>query len=285
MPRTLWSGSISFGLVNIPVRLVAAVKDRTVRFHKLHESDGMRLHQKMVCPADGREVPDEETVRGYEVNPGSYVIVEKEEFDALAPVSSRTINITDFVDLSDIDPVYYERPYYLLPGDQAARPYGLLVRAMTDARRVGIARFVMHGKGYLAALRPVGRLICLETMRFADEVETADSFEEATPEPDANERELEIAQRLIEMLSETFEPGKYHDEYREALLELVERKAGGEELITAPVEAEEPGKVIDLMAALEASLEQARGQQRKQGAGRDVGRKTKGSGKRQERAG
>lgn len=264
MPRALWSGSISFGLVNIPVRLAVAVKDRSVRFHKLHRSDGVRLHQKMVCPADGEEVTDEETARGYEISQGAYVVVEQEELDALAPRSSRTIDITDFVDLADIDPVYYERPYYLLPEEQAARPYGLLVRAMTDARKVGIARFVMHNKEYLAALRPVGKVICLETMRFADEVVTADVFEEAVPEPDAKARELDIALQLIDMLSAAFEPGKYRDEHREALLALVERKAEGEEVITAPVEAEETGKVIDLMAALEESLQRARERQREE---------------------
>jgi DNA end-binding protein Ku len=266
MPRAIWSGSISFGLVNIPVKLVVAVRDKTVRFHKLHASDGVRLHQKMFCPADGEEVDDEDTVRGYEISSGAYVVVRQEELDALAPKASRTIEITDFVDQSEIDPVYYDRPYYVIPDEQAAKAYSLLVKVMSDASKVGIAKVVMHNKEYLVALRPLGGVLCLETMRFGDEVMPTEDLEEKAPELKVEDRQLGLARQLVDMLSSTFEPGKYHDEYREAVLEMVERKAEGEEVLLPSVEVEEPGKVIDLMAALESSLARAGGGKRS-GAG------------------
>lgn len=258
MPRSIWSGSISFGLVNIPVKLVVAVRDKSVRFHKLHAGDGMRLQQKMVCPADGEEVSDEDTVRGYELDSGEYVVVGQEELDALAPKAGRTIEITDFVDLAEVDPVYYERPYYLVPDEQSARPYALLIEAMLDTGRVGVAKFVMHNKEYLAVLRPVDGVICMETMRFGDEVVRPADLEIPGPEAKAEPRQLEIARQLIDALYTKFEPARYHDDYREAVAGLIERKAEGREVVAPAAEVEEPGKVIDLMAALEASLSRAR---------------------------
>jgi DNA end-binding protein Ku len=264
MPRALWSGAISFGLVSIPVKLYGAVRDQGVHFHLLHAADGVRIHQKMVCPEDGDEVDLDDVVKGYEVAPDQFVVVHQDELDSLAPKASRAIEILDFVDLADIDPVYYQHPYYLVPDEEAARPYSLLVKAMTDSSKVGIGRFVMRNKEYLAALRPLNGLVCLETMHFFDEVVDAAELAELPEQPEPSERELSMAKQLIETLASPFEPGRYHDEYREAVMELVETRAEGQEFV-APPPAEEPGKVIDLMSALEESL--ARAKERKESAG------------------
>ena len=264
MPRALWSGAISFGLVSIPVKLFGAVRDRGVHFHLLHAADGMRLRQKLECPADGEEVTPDDIVKGYEINPDQYVIVHSDELDSLAPKASRAIEILDFVNLAEIDPVYYQHPYFLVPEEQAARPYSLLVRAMGDSGKTGIGKFVMRNKEYLAALRPVGGLICLQTMHFADEVVGAAEAAELPGQQEPSERELSIAMQLIDALASPFEPEKYHDEYRESVMELVESKAEGQEIVVPPA-VEEPGKVIDLMSALEQSL--ARARDKKESAG------------------
>jgi DNA end-binding protein Ku len=257
MPRSIWTGAISFGLVNVPVKLYSAVSKKTVRFHQLHESDGVRIQQKRVCPADGEEVAWEEIVKGYEISPDHYVVVTPEELEALDPKKTKTIDIEEFVDLEDIDPLYYDHPYYLLPGQGAAKPYKLLVDAMKDANKVAIARVVIRTKEQLVAVRPLGDVLAMATMNFADEVVDPDSFDEAPGEDiDTTKRELEMARQLIDSLSADFEPGKYHDEYREAVLELIEKKADGQEIVLQP--AEEPERVPDLMAALEASLAAAK---------------------------
>lgn len=264
MPRVIWNGSISFGLVNIPVRMFVAVRDMSVHFHLLHARDGTRVHQKLFCPADGEELEHEDTVRGYEISPETYVVVHQDELDALAPKASRTIEILDFVEIEEIDPVYYQHPYYILPEERSAKPYGLLVKALQDSGRVGIGKFVMRNKEYLAALRPVGGLICLETMRFADEVMPVGDIEKFELEQEPSERELAMAMQLIDTLSAGFDPERYHDEYRESVMELIESKAEGQEVaVSAPVE--EPGQVVDLMSALEESL--ARAKERKERAG------------------
>ena len=257
MARAIWSGAISFGLVNIPVKLYGAVRDRNVHFHMLHESDGARVRQLLVCSADGEEVTLDDIVKGYEVSPDQYVVVQAGELDALAPRATRLIEVLDFVDISQIDPVYYQHPYFLVPDEQGARAYSLLLKAMSDAGKVGIGKVVMRNKEYLAALRPLGRAICLETMHFADEVVPAESLEELPGEVEATERELEMARQLIDMLASPFEPGRYHDDYRESVMDLIEIRAEGQEY-TMPEPAEEPGEVIDLMSALEASLARAK---------------------------
>ena len=258
MPRSIWTGAISFGLVNVPVKLYSAVSKKTVRFHQLHAADGVRIQQKRVCPADGEEVPWDDIVKGYEISPDRYVVVTSEELEALDPKKTRTIDIEEFVDLSDIDPLYYDHPYYLLPGQGAAKPYKLLVDAMADAGKVAIARVVIRTKEQLVAIRPLEGVLAMATMNFADEVVNPDSFDE-TPgdEVDTTKRELDMARQLIESLTAEFDPEKFHDEYREAVLDLIERKAEGEEVVLQPV-AEEPEKVPDLMAALEASLDAAK---------------------------
>ena len=257
MPRSIWTGAISFGLVNVPVKLYSAVSKKTVRFHQLHESDGVRIQQKRVCPADGEEVAWEDIVKGYEISPDRYVIVTPEELEALDPKKTKTIDIEEFVDLEDIDPLYYDHPYYLLPGQGAAKPYKLLAEAMRDANKVAIARVVIRTKEQLVAIRPVGDVLAMATMNFADEVVDPDSFDDAPGDDvDTTKRELEMARQLVDSLTADFEPEKYHDEYREAVLDLIEKKSEGQEIVLQP--AEEPERVPDLMAALEASLAAAK---------------------------
>jgi DNA end-binding protein Ku len=241
-------------LVTVPVRLVSATRSLDVRFNQLDADSGSRIRYRRVADATGEEVPTEKIVKGYEIEPGQYVVVDAEELAALAPKKSRAIEIEDFVDLADIDPVYFEQPYYLIPDKDAAKPYQLLVGVMQEMGKVAIGRFVLRSKEALVAIRPVDGVLCLETMRYADEVLAADR-DAPIPEPAAepSERELEMARQLVQALSGTFDADKYHDEYREELLALIERKASGEEIVaTAP--PEEPAKVLDLMAALEASL-------------------------------
>ena len=269
MARAIWSGSITFGLVNIPVKLHTAVRNNDVHFHLLHDKDKSRLRRKLVCAADGKEVPNDEIVKGYEVAPDQYVVVDDKELEELAPKESRTIEIRDFVKLSDIDPIYYDRPYYVAPADRAAKPYRLLVEAMEESKKVGIAKFVMRTKEYLAALRPVGGAICLVTMRFAEEVVPVAQVE--APSASAvkvDDRELKMARQLIDSLSTDFKPGRYKDEFKERVMELVEAKAEGEQVVTPPPAAEERhrGKVINLMSALEESLARAKAASKSNGA-------------------
>ena len=257
MPRSIWTGAISFGLVNVPVKLYSAVSKKTVRFHQLHEKDGVRIQQKRVCPADGEEVSYDQIVKGYEITPDQYVVITPEELEGIEPRKTKTIDIEDFVDLEDIDPIFYDHPYYLLPGTGAAKPYKLLVEAMGEASKVAIARVVIRQKEQLVAIRPTGDILTMETMNFADEVIPHDRFDEAPgADVETNAREIDMARQLIDSLSSSFDPSKYHDTYRERVLELIETKAAGKEIAVQP--AEEPVQVPDLMAALEASVNAAR---------------------------
>src|SRR5918992_4243545 len=261
MPRSMWSGAISFGLVNVPVKLYSAVSRKTVRFHQLNKETGHRVAQKRVDSVTGDEVPYENIVKGYELTKERYVVIEPEELDALDPEKTRTIDIEDFVDLEDIDPIYYDHPYYLVPDKGAAKAYGLLLQAMQESEKVAIARVVIRSKEQLVAIRPAsGGVLTMETMIFSDEVISPEDIDDLPAAKDlkASDRELKMAQQLIDSLSADFEPEKYHDEYREKVLELIERKAAGEEIAVQP-EAPEPKKVPDLMAALEASLAAVKG--------------------------
>ena len=258
------------------MKLYSAVSKKTVRFHQLHESDGVRIQQKRVCPADGEEVAWDDIVKGYEITPDRYVIVTNEELEAIDPKKTKTIDIEEFVDLEDIDPLYYDHPYYLLPGPGAAKPYRLLADAMKDANKVAIARVVIRTKEQLVAVRPLGDVLAMATMNFADEVVSPDSFDEAPGDDvDTTKREVDMARQLIDSLSAEFDPSKYHDTYRERVLDLIERKAEGKEISVQP--AEEPQPVPDLMAALEASLAAAKkeggdsSRSRKRGASEDGG--------------
>jgi DNA end-binding protein Ku len=263
--RAIWSGSISFGLLNVPVRLYSAVSKQTVRFRELREGDGSRVKHKRVAESDGKEVPYEKIVKGYEYAPDQYVVLSRDELSDLEPQRSRAIEIQDFVDLDEIDPIYFEQPYYLGPDKGAERAYALLVQAMRDARKVAVARFVLRNKEHLAAIRPMDDVLTLTTMRFHDEVSSpqdldGEVFEEAKPKK-AEKRELEMAKQLIESLTSDFDPDKYRDEYREELLDLLERKAEGKEVVSAPSEEPKPTKAPDLMAALEESLAAVKGEE------------------------
>jgi DNA end-binding protein Ku len=257
MPRAIWSGSISFGLVNVPVKLVTATSPKDIRFHQLHAVDGGRINQKRVCSLDGQEVDYSEIVKGYEVSRGHYVVVQPEELEALAPEASRNIDIEEFVDLAAIDPLYFEHSYYLVPDGPAARPYALLVEAMEGTGKAGVGRFVLRTKQYLAALRPRDGALVLSTMLFEDEVVAASTLEvQTTKDTKPSEREVNMARQLVTSLSAEWEPAKYKDDYREKVLAMIEAKAAGNEVAVHEV-PERRASVIDLMAALEASLAQA----------------------------
>jgi DNA end-binding protein Ku len=254
MPRAIWSGAISFGLVNVPVKLYSAVQRKTVRFHQLHDQTGSRIQQRRVDPTTGEEVLYENIVKGYEITPDHYVVITQEELESLDPVKTRSIDITDFVALDQIDPIFFDHPYYLAPAPGGEKAYELLRRGMEESGRVGIGRVVIRSKESLVAIRPSGPALAMETMLFPDEVVDPDSLDEVPVEGvKFDKRELEMAQQLIDTLSGDFEAGKYRDEYRERVLEMIERKAQGEEIAVQPA-AEEPEKVPDLMAALEASI-------------------------------
>ncbi len=257
MPRAMWSGSISFGLVNIPVKLVSAVKNKDIHFHQLEKNSKCRVHQKLYCPGKEEVIDRSEIVKGYEISPDQYVIVKQEEIDSVKPEARRTIDIAAFVDLASIDPIYYDKPYYLIPDEHAEKAYGLFVRAMANSKKVAIAKFVMRNKEYLCALRPLQNTICLETMRFHDEVVPVQSITGNRTSGDAGEKELQMAEQLIRALSEDFNPENYKDDYREKLTQMIERKVQGQEIVTEAPEPEVKGRVIDLMAALEASLAKA----------------------------
>ncbi|HSI35886.1 MAG: Ku protein [Phycisphaerae bacterium] len=257
--RSLWTGSITFGLVNIPVKLHVAVREKELHFHMLHDQDHVRLTRKMVCPADGKEVHSEHTVKGFEISPGQYVIVRDKELEAAAPKRSKTIEIEDFVALDDIDPLFFDRPYYVVPQEQGAKAYRLLVESMEKSKKVGIARFVMRNKEHLCALRPVEGALVLETMHFNDEVVPASEVD-VPHKAKSDDRELKMASQLIESLTTKFKPEKYKDTYREAVMEVIQKKAEGEEIVTQPAAQEKKGRVTNLLAALEASLSKAKGE-------------------------
>jgi DNA end-binding protein Ku len=259
MPRAIWSGAISFGLVNVPVKLYSATSPKTVRFHQLSSKTGARIRQKRVDPSTGDEVAFEDIVKGYELTPERYVLIEPEELEALDPKATKTIDIEEFVDLADIDPIYYDHSYYLAPATGGAKAYRLLLEAMRESGKVAIGKIVIRSKQQLCALRPAGQVMALSTMLFGDEVLAPDRLDEldTIDEAEASERELTMAQQLISSLSADFDPGRFKDEYRERVLELIERKAAGEEIAVQP-EAEAETPAPDLMAALEASLAEVR---------------------------
>jgi DNA end-binding protein Ku len=256
MPRAIWSGAISFGLVNIPVKLYSAVSRKTVRFNQIDAESGQRIRQQRVNPETGEEVPYEQIVKGYEISPDEYVTISNEELEALEPQKTRTIDIEQFVDLEQIDPIHYDHPYYLAPDKGAGKAYKLLLDAMEQADKVGIARVVIRSKENLVALRAYNGAITMETMLFPDEVvepSTIEDLDAVDGNVKTTKRELDMAKQLIESLSGDFDPSGFRDEYRDRVLDLIERKAAGE---TITVEAPEPERkeVPDLMAALEASI-------------------------------
>lgn len=250
MPRSIWNGVISFGMVSIPVKLYTGTADKDISFHMLHKDDNERIKMLRWCPADERAVEMSDIVRGYEYARDQYVVLTDEDFEKLPLPSKHTIELTQFVEASEIDPVYYEKTYYLEADERAMKPYALLLKALREKGLVAIAKIAIRNKERLCALRPLDGTIVLETLHYPDEIRIEKS---EIPEVDVSERELQMALTLIEMLQEPFEPEKYHDEYRNALMQLIEAKLEGQELedVVAPA----PAKVTDLMAALKASVE------------------------------
>jgi DNA end-binding protein Ku len=275
MPRAIWSGSISFGLLNVPVKLYSAVAKKNVSFRELRQEDGSRIRHKRVAEADDEEVPYEEIVKGYEISPEQYVVLTRDELEELNPKKTRAIEIQDFVDLDEIDPIYFDHPYYLGPDKGAEKAYALLVKAMADSNKVAVARFVLRNKENLAAIRPMGNVLTMATMRFADEVVSTKEIEDVVSEngETPKKQELEMAKQLIDSLAGDFDPTKYEDEYRNELLDLIERKAKGEKIVSAVSEEPEPTKAPDLMAALEESLAAVKGEDLAKGAKGDGARK------------
>ena len=255
MPRAIWSGAISFGLVNIPVRLVTAVDRKNVRFRELRRGDASRIRYRKTAASDGEEVGNDEIVKGFEIAPDRYVVLEPDELKALAPESSRTIEIEDFVQLSDIEPINFDSSYYLVPASTAEKPYALLHTAMQESGRAAVARFVMRTKEHLAVIRPIGDALAVTTLVYHDEVVPTEQLdglpgEDVTP----TDRELAMAASLIDSMTVDWEPERYEDSHREQVLELIERKAAGEDITSVPEQEREAGDVVDLVAALEASL-------------------------------
>jgi DNA end-binding protein Ku len=257
MARSIWTGAISFGMVTVPVKLYSAINRKSVRFHQLNGKTGVRIAQKRVDPQSGEEVPYEDIVKGYEIAPDRYVLIEPGELEALEPKKTKTIEIEEFVDLSQIDPIFYDHPYYLAPGPGGAKPYKLLVEAMRETGKVAIARVVIRSKEALVALRPIDDVLAMSTMVFADEVLSPERLDEIKEAEDVKttKRELDIAKQLVESLAGDFKPDSYKDAYRQQVLEMIERKAQGKEIAVQPEPEEAATPAPDLMGALKASLE------------------------------
>ncbi len=254
MPRAIWSGSLSFGLVNIPVQLVSAVVDRGLHFHQLHDRDGARIHEQRICSKDGQVVPLEHIVKGYEISKGRSIPVSQEELEALAPEKTRAIALESFVPLEEINPVYFQHPYYLLPEKGADAAYALLRGVLEQSKRVGIARMVMRGKEDLVALRAVGEALSLSVLWFFDEVIRPEKLEGLPRAGKVPDKQLELAQQIVKSLSGEFKPELYKDDYRERVLEMVRAKAKGAKPRNIAAAAEPRSNVVDLMEALRASL-------------------------------
>lgn len=282
MPRSLWKGTLSFGLVTIPVQLFSATENKTPSFNQLREADRSRISYKRVAKADGEEVAYDDIVKGYEYARDHYVVFTKEELDKLRPASSRSIEIEQFVPLEQIDPIYFDRTYYLAPEPSGAKAYGLLAEAMGDGGSVAVCRITLRDKEYLATLRllpgrpgahadgaddsdgAAGPLFVLETMHWPDEIRAFDLGDLDIDEvPAPRDNEVEMAKQLIASLTEDFDPTQYHDTYRERVLEAVEAKVEGQE-VTVTEEAEEEAPVVDLMAALRQSVERAEERRRQE---------------------
>jgi DNA end-binding protein Ku len=269
----------------VPVKLYSAVSSKTIRFRELRESDGSRVRHKRVAEEDGEEVSYDDIVKGYEISADQYVVLTREELSELDPKKTRAIEIQDFVDLDEIDPIFFNQPYYLGPDKGAEKAYALLVRALEESNKAAIARFVLRNKEHLAAIRAGDAVLTMATMRFPDEIVPAENVDGVILEEEVEvaDRELEMAKRLIDSLSSGFDPDSYRDEYREELLALIERKAKGEKVVSAPSEEPEPTKAPDLMAALEESLAAVRGEEL--AAGGDGGKKAESKPKSKSKSG
>jgi DNA end-binding protein Ku len=275
MARAIWSGSISFGLLNVPVKLYSAVARRGISLREIRESDGARIRHRRVAEGTEEEVPYEKIVKAFEITPDRYVPLSKDEMASLDPKKTRAIEVQDFVEIAEIDPIYFDSPYYLGPADGAEKAYSLLAQAMEKSGKVAIARFVFRNKEHLAAIRPGDGVLTLTTMRFADEVVPPAELDDVLPseQPKIGKREVDMAEQLIDSLTRDFDPSLYRDEYREELLAMIERKAAGEEVVAAPQEEREPTKAPDLMAALEQSIADVKGKREGKPAKKPAARK------------
>jgi DNA end-binding protein Ku len=258
MARPVWSGTISFGLIAIPVKLFNAVRRQSVSFNQLDERNMARIRYRKVNAETGEEVSDDHIVKGYEVSKGRYVVVDPDELEPFMPVATRSIDLEEFVDLSEIDPVYFDSAYHLAP-DGPPKPYVLLARAMEQSGKVAIGRFVMRNKQYTAAIRAEEGRLVMSSLSYADEVVDPAEISElhGLDDVDVSPKEVAMAESLVDSLTADFEPEKYRDEYREQVMALIQMKADGEEFELPEVAAEKP-KVIDIMAALEASVKAAK---------------------------
>jgi DNA end-binding protein Ku len=253
MPRSIWNGTLSIGVVHVPVKLYSATESKTVHFHEVHLEDGARIEHRRFCAKEDKEVPYEEVVKGYEVASGEYVVLDKDEIKAAAGGTGHVIEVDHFVCTADIDPVFYEKSYFLGSGEKAKDAYRLLHDALERTGRSAVGRFTFHNREYVAVVRPFGDVLALHTLRFTDELVAGDDFDFEAPKRGAGEREVKMAGQLVESLHEDFRPDRYKDEYRQAVLDVIERKAAGEE-IEPPAEQEDDDS-SDLMAALQASLD------------------------------
>lgn len=251
MPRSIWNGTISVGLAHVPIKLYSATESKTVSFHEVHLKDGARLEHKRICSKEDKEVPYKEVVKGFEVGSDEFVVLEKDEVAAAAGARGKVIEIEEFVPDEEIDPVFYEKTYYVGPREDD-EAYRVLLAALEQTARVGIGRFTFHNREYLAAVRALDDVLALHTMRFHDEIVSGDELDVDTPGKGASKQEVEMASQLVDSLHREFDPGEYDDTYREAVLELISRKAKGEEIEAQADEPEE--ETDDLMAALQASL-------------------------------
>jgi DNA end-binding protein Ku len=253
MARAMWSGSISFGLVSVPIKLYSAIADKSIRFHLLDKKGTCRLREKLYCPETGKEYDFTDTARGFELAPNQYVILDKGELAALKPEAGDILAIKDFVDLEEIDPIYFDRTYYLGPDRGGSKPYRLLYEAMKRTGKAGIGSFVMRGHEYLAAVRVGDEILYLETLHYAEDIRSTDEAGKIGT-ASIDKRELTLATELIDSWTTAFKPEKYHNEYRDRLEEAINKKAKGRSLASEQPRAQGRGKVIDLMDALKASI-------------------------------
>ena len=254
-PRSIWNGTVTFGMVNVPVKLYSATESKSVHFHEVHAKDGARIQHRKICPKDDKEVNSDDIVKGYEVEEGKYVVLSKDEIKAAAGDRGKVIHLEEFVDATEIDPVFFEKTYYVGMRDDG-EPYAVLREALERSERAGIGRFTFHDREYLVAIRALGGVLAMHTMRFHDEVVAGDELDVPTGGRKPADKEVKMASRLVEMLEREFDPTDYEDSYRDSVLDLIKRKAKGEEIDLAAQEEPEHGD--DLAAALEASLSGAK---------------------------
>lgn len=270
MARAIWSGSISFGLVNIPIKLTGAVTDKDIHFNQLHEQDGARIRYRKFCAKDDMEVPNEDIVKGYEIAQGQYVTFSDDELEAADPKAARTVEIQDFVELAQIDPTFFDNPYYLVPDKNAHKAYALLLAALEKSDKVGIARMVMREKEYLVAIRALQGVLMLQTMRFHEEVVPPSSLVDEVKAEDnpVDKRQLQLAEGIIDSLTADFDPEKYENTHRKKLMEIIERKAAGKKIVVEP-HVPASLRTSDLLGALEKSLAMAKAQAKKPQPGKE----------------